>query len=203
MRLRTKRKSVTLKGILSYLKSRSNELVDLAARGDPWFFGGACTLLEVCASLRYGRAAGKKDFKDFCRDYLFPVRSEYAAATYPSTGLVLEDQLYHILRCGVVHAFSMSPDPHSSSAAFRPTPRSIMLAHSQPGLNHLARVEIVRGPESYVLIAQEFAIDVSRMIDGLFTAANKRTTNGMDLRTNILKRFREHLPLGWNTYELA
>lgn len=84
-------KNVTLKAIKAYLNARLNELEDLASPGHPWSFLASCTYLDFCSALSIGGKAGKKDFKDFVKDYLFPVRPEYNAASYPMTGLKLDD----------------------------------------------------------------------------------------------------------------
>jgi hypothetical protein len=146
--------------------------------------------------LKKNGSAGKTDFKAFCEDYLFPVRPEYTTANYPKTSLILKHQMYHILRCGVTHTFSMTPDPQESSASFDPTSRSVVLAHRASNVKHLEYIEWWGGQEAYVLIAEDFTHDLSSMTDLLFKDARKKSSSGQLLRDNMKARFRSNPPLG-------
>ena len=196
MRLRPRPKNVTLAEVESYLQARLVDLHNLAPPGHRWVFLACCTYIELCASLAKNGPAGKADFKKLCKDYLFPVRPEYTNATYPKTTLVFKHQLYHILRCGVTHTFSMTPDPHHQSAQFNPTPRSVVLAHRSSQIPHLQYVEWWGGKEAYVLIAEDFVSDLSDMTDALLKAARRRDADGQTLRNNMKARFRSNPPLG-------
>lgn len=204
MKIAPQSKPVTLKAISAYLNARLKELEDLASPGHPWSFLASCTYLDFCSALAIGGKAGKKNFKDFVTVYLFPVRPEYKAASYPTTGLKLEDQMYHVLRCGVTHSFSMRADQSPKDEIKFPTkPLSIMLAHRKSKIPHLKHIQIRGGKEAYVLIAEDFVADLRKATDALFLAARKHTPDGESLRKNITSRFKSHPPLGWTVFSVV
>ena len=90
---------------------------------DVWIFVGATTMIEYLAALKKGESAGPKDFIEFVRGYM----PEYVQFKYKrkhrlsKTGVGekpriltkadLPEQMYYILRCGLVHGFSLVPGP--------------------------------------------------------------------------------------------
>lgn len=204
MKIAPQSKPVTLKAISAYLNARLKELEDLASPGHPWSFLASCTYLDFCSALAIGGKAGKEDFKNFVKDYLFPVRPEYNVASYPMTGLKLDDQMYHVLRCGVTHSFSMRAEQDAKSAVKFPTkPLSIMLAHRKSNIPHLQYIELRGGTEAYALIAEDFVADLRKATDAFLSAARKRSTAGASLRKGIISRFKSRPPLGWTIFRIV
>lgn len=206
MRIRAKAKKVTLKSVESYLSSRCDELDALSSAGHPWGFLAACTILDFLASLEAGAASTNRIFKKFCSDFLFKTRSEYGSAIYTSRKgngrpILLVNQLYHVLRCGITHGFSMSPVPHPATHPdANPVARSLLLAHKKSGHVHLQRVEHTNGLDAYVLISELFAKDVRDAACLLFKSARQRDADGTRRKQAILTHFAKYPPLGWTEY---
>src|SRR5213594_1781122 len=137
--LHTKCGGVTSMGydIETYFRNRVDELRSLAQRGDPWVFLCASSFLEYLAKIELGKTTSATDYKDFLKNYLFKVCPAYAGFQYHSGSQDLADQMYHVLRCGIVHSFSLFADP-AAKRKHGGRDRSILLAHRSSGQRHLA-----------------------------------------------------------------
>lgn len=206
MRIRPKAKTVNLKSIQRYLEARVDEVQKIASEGHPWGFLASCTLLDFCASLANNKSATKTEFKNFCIDYLFKTRQEYSAAIYQprlsqTHPILLSNQIYHVLRCGITHGFSLTPNPPPNiNPNFNPVARSIILAHRNSNLTHLAHVEYTNGLDAFILISEEFSLDIATTIKLMFQAARKKNLTGKALSNNILNYFKKFPPIGWTEF---
>jgi hypothetical protein len=181
----------------SYFNARVAELRSLATRGDPWVFLCASSFLEYLAKMESGKSTGAQGYKDFLRDYLFKVCPEYGKFRYRSGKADLADQMYHLLRCGIVHSFSVIADQAAKVRGGRD--RSILLAHRSSGRTHLSNyVNNRRRPklDSAVFIAEDFVEDIAKLTTYIFAESRKKTTSGTRLRTNIRKWVKDYPPIG-------
>jgi len=144
-----------------------------------------------------GKSTGAQGYKDFLRDYLFKVCPEYGTFRYRSGKADLADQMYHVLRCGIVHSFSVIADQAAKVRGGRD--RSILLAHRASGRTHLSNyVNNRRKPklDSAVFIAEDFVEDIAKLTTYIFAESTKKTTSGTRLRTNIRKWVKDYPPIG-------
>ena len=174
--------------IESYFRDRVLELRSLAERGDPWVFLCGASFIEYLAKMTSGKSTGANDYKDFLRNRFFRVCTAYASFKYSCGKCDLAEQMYHVLRCGIVHSFSVFADPQAKGYGGRD--RSIILAHrnTASGRTHLDNwVDRRSNPrlDAAVFVAEDFIDDIAKVTDSLFVEARKRTPAGVQLRKNI------------------
>ena len=150
--------------------------------GSPWIYSCAATLIDQLAKLADGSDQKAAGYKNFVRDYLSRVDPRYLTFTYASGDTDLPEQMYHILRCGIVHAFSLVADPQSAAKGGRD--RSIVLTHrySAGNKSHLSSYSGPMATDSCLLIAEDFLNDLRKVIELLFDEA----CNNQAIETNIL-----------------
>jgi hypothetical protein len=159
----------TITDIELYFRGRVKELKVLSQNGTPWEFLCMAAFVEYLSKLVYGQDKGPPGFKDFVIDYLAEINSLYRDFKYKSGKQDLNDQMYHILRCGIVHSFSLVPDKKSTNKGGRL--RSIVLAHKRSGQPHLGAYSSSDAPDAAIFISEEFAYDIERVVDHIFIQA--------------------------------
>lgn len=193
---------LTLTKTETYFKNRVGELRSLAQRGDPWVFLCTASFLEYLAKIELGKTTSSTDYKNFLRNTFFKVCPAYAGFRYRSGNRDLAEQMYHVLRCGIVHSFSLFADP-SAKAKHGGRDRSILLAHRSSGQRHLANYVNRRTKpkvDAAVFIAEDFVDDVGRVTEFLFAQARKRSNAGARLRNNIQTWVKTHPPVGMRMF---
>lgn len=187
----------SIRKIESYFDGRLSELRGLAERGDPWFFLCASAYIEYLMKIVIGKSGNQEDYKEFLRDYFFKACPEYSKFTFSCGSSDMDVQMYHVLRCGVVHSFSLIPDPKAIHKGGRY--RSILLAHRAPGIRHLQPVVRARMKpkiDSVLFVAQDFIVDIEKVTRFVFGQARKRTTKGRDIRANMIAWTERYPPIG-------
>lgn len=185
---------LSLKKINKYMLDRVGELQSLASRGDPWFFVCASSYIEYLAKLEKGASTNNSEYKLFLTKYLFVVLPKYRTFSYSNARTKLEDQIYHVLRCGLVHSFSLIPDARARFNGGQD--RSILLAHRKSGIQHLSPfVNNKKKPkiDGCIFIAEDFADDLKILTEFLFKKAAKR--NERVLRNNVIRWATQHPPV--------
>ena len=153
--------------IHKYFKNRISEIKDLAVNtGNPWVFLCCSSFIDYLVRLVYDKEANSSDYKKFIIDYLSQIDIRYKDFEYQSGVKDLPDQMYHILRCGIIHSFSLIPD--SSSLRKGGRKRSILLAHNKNGETHFKPVT-ENGYDSVVFTAESFSSDLEKLVDKIFT----------------------------------
>lgn len=183
--------------IEQYFLDRVGELKTLATRGDPWVFACATSFIEYLAKMHLGKTTTASDYKAFLRDVFFKACPAYASFTFASGSSDLDIQMYHTLRCGLVHSFSLIADQKARSAKGRD--RSILLAHRKNGAVHLrAKIDNRRRPkiDAVVFTAEDFVDDIETATKYLFQQARKPTPDGRLLKANIKSWTKAHPPIG-------
>lgn len=158
-----------------YFLDRCNEL--LAVTGTPWIFAGAACLIEYMSKLVNSGRAGQQAYVQFIRDnmpnyrdfrYLHsnPVRRR--SVTRDHTNQDLPEQMYYVLRCGLLHRFSVIPDPEALSNGGRD--RSIVMIHraeaTQVHLSNYQDPPLIRDASYFV--AEDFIDDIEQTIRRIF-----------------------------------
>ena len=159
----------TINDIELYFCDRIKELKALSQNGTPWEFLCMAAFVEYLSKLVYGQDKGPPGFKDFVLDYLSKINPLYQNFRYKSGQQDLNVQMYHILRCGIVHSFSFVPDKKSAIKGGRL--RSIVIAHKKSGQPHLGAYSSSDAPDAAVFISEDFAIDIEHVVDHIFTQA--------------------------------
>ncbi len=147
------------------------ELRGICKDGSPWVYVCAASFLDFLARLRTGGSAGPKEYKEFFRDYLGRVNAIYKTFTYKSGHQDLSIQAYHVLRCGIIHSFSLVADAQSAARDGRD--RSIVLAHqySAEGKKHLDNWISSSAPDAAIFVAEDFLSDIEKAFEALLNDA--------------------------------
>jgi len=172
-----------------YLRDRVGELRSLALRGDPWVFLCASAFIEYMAKMVQGEARGASGYKDFLKDVFFEVCPEYAKFRYRSRQMDLADQMYHVLRCGIVHSFSLVVDSAAEKGGGRD--RSILLAHRMNGAAHLQPYE--GSIDAVIFTAEDFVEDIGMVVE--FIIEQSQSRDGQALSRNIQRWTDKHPPI--------
>ena len=184
----------------TYFRDRLRELESIASRGDPWIFLCASSFIEYLGKMAHGGPIGLKEYKEFLRTRFFTVCPQYGSFKYASGKSDLADQMYHVLRCGIVHSFSVFADAIANKYGGRD--RSILLAHrkSASGRAHLDNiVNRRRKPplDAALLVAEDFVDDIAKVTDDLFAESRRKTPDGRQLRKNIQTCVSKCPPIGF------
>ena len=166
----------TLESIHNYYKERIGEVKRYSTIGDVWVFLMCSTFIEYLVKLVSGKEdTGRSEYKDFIRNYLYQINPLYRDFKYASGETDLPDQMYHVLRCGIVHGFSLIADKKAKKKNGRN--RSILIGHrsGQGEIPHLGLIQTDKYDAAF-LCAEDFAEDIDRVIDLIFqTAEHDRT----------------------------
>lgn len=101
----------TLDSIHFYYKERIGEVKRYSSIGDVWVFLMCSVFIEYLVKLVSGKeATNKGDYKHFIGTYLSLIDPRYKNFKYSNGKTDLPDQMYHVLRCGIVHGFSFIAD---------------------------------------------------------------------------------------------
>jgi hypothetical protein len=160
------------------------ELPDLYQSSSPWVFLCAAALVEYLAKLVEGKDKGAQGYKDFVRNWLAQVHPAYASFKYLCGESDLPEQMYHVLRCGIVHSLSFIPDTVARKKGGRD--RSIVLCHRPESLDrsmpHLANYSTSQIPDAAVFVAEDFVDDIAQVVERVFAKA----TPGSTLEANMM-----------------
>ena len=157
---------MTIIEIKNYFIDRSDEIISLSLRGDPWIFLCGAAMIDYLTHMTEGYSRKAKYIK-FVKDYFSRVDSRYKDFEYQN-GIRpkdLPEQMYTILRCGIVHSFSFVPNPRGISNGGRE--RSILLAHEKNGYNHFDPYT-KDGMDSVIFTAEKFSRDIQSVVKIIF-----------------------------------
>ena len=129
---------------------------------------GVCVLLS-----NSGAGFVREIYKDFVVNWLTRVRPAYGSFKYKSGQSDLPIQMYHVLRCGIVHTLSLIPDTRGQSHGGRD--RSIVLAHrtgaGAAGLKHLDAYSSTNTPDAALFVAEDLVDDIEAVVSLIFSQA--------------------------------
>lgn len=182
-----------IKKIEKYFKARVNELILLSSNGEVWEFLGMCSMIEYLAKLVAGEDEGRTGYKRFIETWLVKVRPLYRDFQYDLSGEKLCDQMYHVLRCGIIHSFSLIPD--SRALARHGRKNSIVLCHrpeaTQKRFQHLQKYRQNQVTDAALFVSEDFAEDIRKVVEQIFFDAYQNQS----LQDNILKWCHDFPPI--------
>lgn len=191
---------VTLQDVQVRFDQWFRELWPICAKEDPWIFLCLSALVDYLSRLATGvqydakgkeETPGRDEYINFVKCYFPPA---YATFGYQSGVGDLPEQMYHVLRCGIVHSFCLIPDPASRRKGGRD--RSIVLMHSREansrGCRHLDQYVGPKGNlDAALFVAEDFYEDVKTAAYALLDKA----ANDPVAETNILAWFAKYPPI--------
>lgn len=169
----------------------------LNLQGTPWAFVGAAAMIDYCSRLQNGGHTDRWKYIGFIRKYFpskyraFEYRRKHRRKSMTATGIVvsnsktdLPEQMYYILRCGLVHAYSLVPSATERNNGGRT--RSIWLIHrASKTQNHLTNFELrPYVTDAAYFVAEDFIADLQTAIRALFKDISVRE----NIRTALTKQ---------------
>jgi len=179
----------------SKFRERIKDIKEFCSTGSPLVFVLASAYLDYLAKLPLGENGHAKGYKDFITDWLSRVRPEYKSFQFRCGMADLPEQMYHVLRCGILHSFSLVPDERTKIGRCR----SIVLFHRKEGrergfshlsnyadsktagfsstvitsgsFSHLSNHTDSETPDAAVFVAEDFVEDIEKVMEVLFTEA--------------------------------
>jgi hypothetical protein len=144
------------------------------------FVLGACFIDYFCKMVD-GEDKKKTGYKDFVTKYMKEVREEYVTFKYANGAQDLPAQMYHVLRCGVVHSFSLIPDKKVNKQPGRD--HSVALCHKaeadKKGLKHLSHYAGPRNLDAALFVIEDFLDDLLAVNELIYNkAVNDSTLRG-------------------------
>ena len=168
-----------------------NELDQICGIANPWGFLCVSALIDYLSRLANGKNLGRSGYIQFINDYL---PAGYRKFQYQNGQQDLPEQMYHVLRCGLVHSFSLIPDEQAREKGGRD--RSIVLIHTEAardrGLSHLEVYLGLNGKlDAALFVAEDFLNDTKIAAYDLL----QKATVGSQLESNILSWFGSYPPI--------
>jgi hypothetical protein len=152
--------------IHDYYCARIKEVKGYAKSGDPWVFLMAASYIDYLVRMVYNvEQSTSNNYKKFIKDYLSLINPLYKDFVYQCGLEDLPEQMYHVLRCGIVHGFSLVPDKHGMKKGGRK--RSILLGHKINGDIHFAKI-VTTEYDSVLFTAEDFTEDLDKLLDKIF-----------------------------------
>ena len=152
---------------------------------NPWPFLCASALIEYLTKMVNNGRSGAQKYKHFVETYLGAVDQRYLTFTYATGQKDLPIQMYHVLRCGIVHSFSLIPDAQGTTSGGRP--RSVVISHEG---HHLSPYR-ENAMDAALLVLHDFVIDLEKVINHIFSTARADSV----LRTSIEGHLQAHPPI--------
>lgn len=171
----------------------AHELRMQCETGSPSVFLLAAAYLDYLPKLVNGADKKRVGYIEFIRTWLAAEREEYKTFRYKNGEQDLPDQMYHVLRCGIVHSFSFVPDQQGRESGART--RSIVIAHRKEciakNLLHLSSYSTDAIKDAAVFVAEDFTEDIEKVTIRVF----KRADVDARLRGNIGRWLAAHPPI--------
>jgi len=172
------------------LREQIADIKRFCLTGSPLVFVLASAYLDYLAKLPPGKDDHAKGYKDFITNWLSRVRPGYESFRFHCGKADLPVQMYHVLRCGILHSFSLIPDERALKQGGRD--RSIILFHrkesQEQGFSHLSNYADSKAPDAAVFVAEDLAEDIEKVMELLFAEAE----NNPELKANMETWLQQH-----------
>lgn len=159
---------------------------------NPLVFVVASVFIGYLSNLVHNKDGTAKQYQHFVVSYLSKINHRYRTFVYhfanKATTQDLPLQMYHVLRCGVAHSYSLVPNQRGVNAGGRI--RSIMLAHKIAQTPHLSHVTHNNQP-ACVFVAESFAADIEKTLVLVFRQARRNAA----LAKRMMSWMQKHPPI--------
>ena len=173
--------------LASYFKMQFDQLDHICKSPSPLIFLCLAAFVDYLSKIPDTRPRSSQHYSNFII-HRYPAK--YRKFKYQSGMRDLPDQIYLILRNGLVHSFSLTPDSKGlrQGARFR----SVYLAHRASGLKHLGHyADPKRGIDAAILIAEDFLQDTKVVV----TKMIRRAKRDRALRRQIINFIKANPPV--------
>lgn len=180
----------TITEIHDYYRARIKEVKGYAKSGDTWVFLMAASFIDYLVRMVYNvEPTTHREYKQFIKDYLSLINPQYKDFVYESTDKDLPEQMYHVLRCGIVHGYSLVPDSQGMNYGGRK--RSILLGHKIHGDIHFTKI-VTTEYDSVLFTAEDFTEDLEKLLNKIFIDIAPLDST---LTQNILNWIKKYPPI--------
>jgi hypothetical protein len=160
-----------------HIRNHCLALYKIEPNGDPWVFVCASVMIDFLRGM-----TGCKNYSDFVNDWLSKINPLYRDFKYLNEHTKLAEQMYFILRNGLVHSFTLKPNRKEGKT------NSILLSHNAPHL----KAYTLKGYDSCIFNARVFIEDIVMVVDLLF----EQVKSDEKLRKSITDYFNTNPPIG-------
>jgi hypothetical protein len=174
---------MTLQEAENYFDDQIDYLKKMSLDGSPWIFLCGSAVIEYLSKLAAGKDDGGNGYKTFVTNYM---PDAFRNFKYKGGQMDLPEQMYHVLRCGIVHSFSLIPNELAIRYGGRN--RSIALTHNEP---HLTQYSSQKTADACRLRANSFVADIDAARMRLFTQAR----SDLQIEKNIIGWLNKHPPI--------
>ena len=182
---------MTLEKAYHYYKDRISEVSKFSSWGDVWVFLMCSSFIEYLVKMVNNEdKVGSKKYIAFIREYLTIVDPRYSTFKYNNGECDLPEQMYYILRCGIVHSFSLIPDTKGKKKNARA--RSILLSHEKNGGVHLERFN--GSIDAVIFTAEGFCRDLDSLVEYIF---KKHAFENKEIEENIISWLTHYPPIAF------
>lgn len=163
-------------------------------------FGFLClaAMIDYFATAAYrppsgkGKGSGADRYTRFVVEFM----PRYAAFRYRDPTIKLPEQMYFLLRCGLVHSFSLVPGEREKDNGARK--RSIVLGHQinakgRPHLDHYSQSKGIIVRDAAYFLCEEFCTDTMQAVRDLLS----ETGPGEKYWPRVQAHFSAFPPIGW------
>lgn len=169
-----------LKDIIKYMR-------DTKSAGTACRFIVPCCFLDYLTKLYYGKSTTSRHYIEFVEKILKKVNLNYKDFKYKNGKVDLPEQIYYILRCGLVHSFSMTPEKKYQNENSGRKQSIVLADETDINLNHLDSFSNDRIDDACVFKLEVFINDLEKVLDKLFNIAEHESKT----QKNILKWSKE------------
>lgn len=186
---------IEIKDVQSTLDSTFEAHKNVCSRKSPLGFLCLAALIDYLSKLAYGKTKGLREsdrYVNFIKEF-FP--SRYNNFPYRNGERDLPRQMYYVLRCGMVHSFTLVPDEQGIKHGARRN--SIVLCHRREakrnGLSHLGNYKDKQGrfDDAALFVMEDFLEDTKTAGYKLIKKARKNPS----LRENIIEWYTKNPPI--------
>lgn len=149
----------------SYISNHCKALLKTAEQSDPWVFVCAASMIEYLAKM----TGHGKSYSSFISTYLANVDCRYRDFKYLDASQNLPEQMYFVLRNGLIHSFTLKPNRINSGKT-----NSILLSHTDEHFSHRTDNNL----DACVFNAYSLVNDLCALIDNIYESA--KTDNNLN-----------------------
>lgn len=172
-----------LKNLKNQLKDVIKYMRDTKSAGTACRFIVPCCFLDYLTKLYNGKSTKSEHYIHFIESNLKKVNSKYKDFKYKNGEMDLPEQIYYIMRCGLVHSFSLSPEKKYEGKNSGRKQSIVLADETDKELNHLDSFSNDKIKDACVFKLDVFIDDLEKVLDKMFKSAESKP----DIQKNILK----------------
>ncbi len=165
----------------AYFKNHNEALKSIVGKGDPWVFLCGSVTIEYLAKICFNKV---EIYVKFIKQYMSKVDHRYVDFKFKNGKSDLPDQMYYVLRNGLVHTFTLKPLNNNGNGRTN----SIVLSHVDL---HLTCDTTDSNRDSCVFNAKQFINDLGKAIDFVF----EKVKSDLDLQKKMENHFSKYPPV--------